>query len=533
MSRKKQKLNLKKLGLPFPIHPFLFALYPILFFYSNNIREVFLDVLPLPLFVVVIFTLCIFLVFNLFFKDKIKSGIATSLFLVLFFSYGHMRNTTGGFNIGRFELLTPIWIGSFLLGTYLLTKIRKNLSSLCNYLNIISALLVGFSLVNIIYFEISTSRVARSLENRTEEAKTTSTKLNKPDDPPDIYYLIFDRYASVETLEDIYNYDSSEFTDYLTQKGFYVATNSRANYPRTFLSLGSSLNMEYINYLAKTIGEDSDDESAGYKLLNNFKAQKLLKEIGYQYIHIGSWWEPTRKNDNADRNYFYNPFKFKYLEGLDEFSTKLLETTILSVILYRTSPDGVSEPLWGRSNHRQSIIYQFEKLEDIISKTDGPKFVFAHILIPHLPYVLDQDCKTITEKQAKSRSNEANYLNQLGCANKKIKPVVEKIFEESAGSAIVILQSDEGPDPTKLKLEEKWQKSSINALKEKTGILNAYYLPGKDKKKLYPAITPVNSFRIIFNLYFGADFDILEDKIYMIENKEKPYKFFEFTEKLK
>ena len=53
-------------------------------------------------------------------------------------------------------------------------------------------------------------------------------------------------------------------------------------------------------------------------------------------------------------------------------------------------------------------------------------------------------------------------------------------------------------------------------------ILNAYYLPDIDIGILYPHITPVNSFRVVFNQYFGTDFELLKDKNYFIDQgKEK------------
>ncbi len=51
------------------------------------------------------------------------------------------------------------------------------------------------------------------------------------------------------------------------------------------------------------------------------------------------------------------------------------------------------------------------------------------------------------------------------------------------------------PDPSDL---------SIADLKQKFGILNAFYLPDVDNDILYPTITPVNTFRVVFNLYFEA-----------------------------
>jgi hypothetical protein len=45
-------------------------------------------------------------------------------------------------------------------------------------------------------------------------------------------------------------------------------------------------------------------------------------------------------------------------------------------------------------------------------------------------------------------------------------------------------------------------------------ILNAYYVNEETKKDLYETITPVNSFRIIFNHYFGTNYPLLEDLSY-------------------
>jgi len=45
-------------------------------------------------------------------------------------------------------------------------------------------------------------------------------------------------------------------------------------------------------------------------------------------------------------------------------------------------------------------------------------------------------------------------------------------------------------------------------------ILNAYYLPDGGSEAIYPAISPVNTFRTIFNRYFGGNLPLLEDRSY-------------------
>jgi len=94
---------------------------------------------------------------------------------------------------------------------------------------------------------------------------------------------------------------------------------------------------------------------------------------------------------------------------------------------------------------------------------------------------------------------EEGYVGQLIFINKKVETLVDEILSKSDVPPIVILQGDHGI---------RWGKG------RGIDILNAYYLPGKDNQLLYESITPVNSFRIIFNLYFGTNYDLLEDEGY-------------------
>ncbi len=46
-------------------------------------------------------------------------------------------------------------------------------------------------------------------------------------------------------------------------------------------------------------------------------------------------------------------------------------------------------------------------------------------------------------------------------------------------------------------------------------------------------ITPVNTFRIVFNEYFGADFELLEDRSFTYPDLDHVYDFYEITDRLK
>ena len=63
-------------------------------------------------------------------------------------------------------------------------------------------------------------------------------------------------------------------------------------------------------------------------------------------------------------------------------------------------------------------------------------------------------------------------------------------------------------------------------------IFSAYYLPGIEKNLPRDVITPVNTFRIIFNSYLNTDYDLLEKKMYLVDDNGIPEYFIDVTDVL-
>ena len=55
----------------------------------------------------------------------------------------------------------------------------------------------------------------------------------------------------------------------------------------------------------------------------------------------------------------------------------------------------------------------------------------------------------------------------------------------------------------------------------------------KGEQVLYDSVTPVNTFRLIFNYYFNTDLPLLEDKMYFTDPDKSPFDFIEVTDKVK
>jgi len=514
------------------IHPFLFAIFPILFLFAHNIDKVRFS----SIWGAAAITLCVtaFLFFGLKFtaKNDRKSGLIISTFLLLFFSYGHIARiiphlSVGTLKISKYSFLLSIWAVSFILSTYLILKTHRDLYNLTSFFNIIAIALIAMSLVEIGSYEIRTRNVLKNLEHDSsvsfKDAKRNIKNKNRhsvtTSNLPDIYYIILDGYAREDTLKEIYHYDNSQFLNHLKAKGFYIAHKSRANYPQTYLSLASSLNFEYINYLSEKMGIDSKDRRPLGRMIQNNKVIHFLKDNGYIFVTFTSAYAATDRNPYAD---IYMHYKI----DLNEFNNILINTTPFVILFGRDLQYKL---------HRKKILFVLDCMPEI-AEIKAPTYVFAHIMAPHPPFVFDDKGTPIQPDRPFSTNDpnfqgteaeyEENYIMQLNYINKKVQDMVDKILSKSNNPPIIILQSDHGPASI-----FEWKHPTQTGIKERFSIFNAFYLPDKGQGVLYETITPVNTFRIIFNLYFNTDYKLLDDRCYFA-SWSRPYELIDITDKL-
>ncbi len=509
---------------PLIVHPFLFAISPVLFLFSHNLGQVQYSDILMPLVIVTGFALILLWFSGVIIKDRMKAGIIVSIFLMLVFSYGHVLSLMKSWwPLGTFRqrYIIITWMLLFAWSAYKTARTERELFNVSSILNVFAGVILVMSLFNIVMYPLSnTPNLMDARFTESNNLETTVTDSGAAEQRLDIYYIILDRYSNNSTLKEVYNYDNSEFIDHLTEKGFYVASKSISNYPVTPLSLASSLNMEYVNYLGDRIGKKVNNWLPVYAMLQDYKVWKYLKSKGYKYIHFGSSWQPTRSNKNADINYNVNV--------IPEFLMLLYRNTIFS-------PIGVEFGILDERRQKwKRIMYDFEKLAEI-PKMEEPTFVFAHLLIPHGPYVFDRNGNFLSEKEVKVKSHKENYLEQLIFVNQKIKELVDVLLS-SPEPPIIIIQADEGSYPERLRADTdkfNWKHASDLELREKYRILSSYHLPNVSREGLYSSITPVNSFRLIFNLYFGTQFELLPDESYAYINNQQIYNFINITDKVK
>ncbi|RJO61662.1 hypothetical protein C4544_02060 [candidate division WS5 bacterium] len=484
------------------IHPYLIAISPAIFIYAHNFEQVHYSLVFQAVILILCSTYVLTLTWQYIIGNNFKSGIITSTVLFVFVNYGQLVDyilslsfSSPVFVRHRYLVLTLSLI--LILLVYLVIKTNNSLINLTKFLNIVMLISVMISFVHIV------SKLVFEYKHRSQEnikrTATTSTDQDRKGVFPDIYYIILDGYAGYNTLKELWHYDNSDFLNYLWSKGFYVATDSRSNYGVTHLSLSSSLNMEYLDSLENKIGSEIiNNKGRAYKLIENNEVMSFLKHQGYKIINFSTNWPGTMINKNADINIDCGK--------IPPYIRLLLQSSLI-----RAYTDKIS---FFSRKHRERILCTLSKLPETKSMIDGPRFVFAHIISPHPPWVFDKNGRQPEKGDLHFLNNdwgdEQAYLDQLIFINSKIEDVIEGILVEADVLPIIIIQSDHGPSLGKDYVKHSDKIRSVAEM----NILNAYFLPDDGKKLLYNFISPVNTFRLIFNYYFHTNLNLLDDKSY-------------------
>ena len=485
----KHKAKEKKAAV---FHPVLFAIYPVLFLYAHNIKEVDLSQLVFPLLFSIGFASLLWGGLFLLVRDNVKSAVISTIFIVLFFSYGHIFDLLTllrhVFDLGtpRHFYLLPLF---FLLWAFLfhaVKKTRKELKAMTSFLNLIALVLVSYNVVNITLFQVKKARTPDTFTANLREMKANQWNTPEKSTLPDIYYITLDEYASLSTIQTLYHYDSSAFARELRELGFYIAAESKTRYKMTEQSLASSLNMRLL---------EKEDEA--YAMIRDNRVVEILKQAGYKILQFPVKDEAVFTGSDL----VFDFSQEKKSTWINDFYMTLLKTTMLK-ILY----EFILDEKYYNYYYRKKVLTIFAECE-ALPQLKGPKFVHAHIVCPHWPFVFDRDGGPVDPRHFTDVRNKKYYLDQYIFINKKVKHLVETLINQSPSPPVLIVQSDHGPRGFgpgggyyQLEVGDEWKR-----------IFNAYYLPGKTQQGLYPSISPFNTFRLVFNLYLHTEFPLLKD----------------------
>jgi len=524
-------------------HPFLIAFFPIIAVYSVNIGLIQLEQFILPTILIIGSAFLFFLCLKYVLKNGKKAALIISLAFIIFFSFGHTYNILNQANasdidLGSNKILLPIFTILFGIGTFLIIKTKRTLDNATSIVNTISIVFIAVIavMVGIEMFGCDECLIQQDTSwefdfNSTEKIDFSphfeehSFAISEYDTLPNVYYIILDGYPRNDVLKEHMNFDNNEFTNILKQRGFHVAENSYANYSFSSQSISSTMNMDYVNFLADQFGEDSREYNpllgkdvglyADNQVIKNFKL------MGYKVVKIGSAATYIHKMPLADLSPCYK-------------TIHLMDNRLFDAV-GRTSMIGYFIERWSEEQQRQIVLCGFEELPKINDYFEERIFVWSHLTLPHFPLIFGPNGEPITPGTSLLTMNHPEYtddswdvkqqfVQQIQFTNKKSIEFIDKILENEKLS-IIIIQSDHG-SAFGINLQDPTDDDVFQRLSN----FNAIYFPDeKHREMLTYDRTNVNTFRIVFNTYFGSDYEMLEDRTYWGLSIKKPFWFKDVT----
>jgi hypothetical protein len=493
------------------LYPFLFILFVILNPLIQNMDELDPVLALRPLIVLILFAATLLLLFQFIVKNRAYAGYLSFLSLFLIFIYGHVMNVVTEKLPEEYAEYYPLGVLGILLVIVIILGLKKTWNRLGGpgrvtpFLNLVLALAV-FSQGLLGMWELSKRSPDLSRRSRLEAIlPDTGSDLSLDCSiSPDIYWIILDGYGRSDVLKEIYGVDTTAFLASLEQKGFFIAGQSHSNYIQTVYSIPSALNFTYLDPMpANVSGYDYFPE-----LIARNRLMASLRQCGYRMVTFETGFFFTNYPDSDE----YHSI------GVDvnEFEGLLLASTPLELLVDELDLEPLARSYQA---HRNRVHYTFEKLAELPG-SPGPKFAYAHIISPHPPFVFDAEGNPVQPRRGYSIGDgndyrgtweeyRKGYAAQVQYVNQLLEETISEIIRSSPTPPVIVIQGDHGPGGL---LE--WKSPDRTCLWERTSILNAYYLPNGGSKYLYPAISPVNSFRIVLNAYFGADLELLPGETY-------------------
>ena len=496
------------------VFPWLIPAFAILHYLANNLTLVrAYEAITISVIIMASISV-LFVALRFVLKNSSAAAAFVGLLGIAFFAYGHifadrdLPDSTWFLGIGAPIL---VGIGMLMRGRIPITP------PLRRFLNVASVVLFALPAGQLALLVLSANvqpeqRTADltefpGLDERITEARDGIA----PAELPDVYYIILDGYPRSGSPE---SFDNTPFITELESRGFYVDPDARSNYPRTQWSILSALNMNYVDL------HDSSQQTALHlhKAAANHALGRIMKRLGYRYVHVSSSWFITNKSPNADLVVSFGPrgrivsgyttedpcLAERILNPSNVFATGFLQTTMVKQFLPLNILDQYDSCVYYWKHPSWSLDWLEFMRES--PGLDRPKFVFGHFLKPHHPHSFDRHGNISPDWDGWGDDHdptvESAFYGQILWLNDRLLEVVDSILAEYEEPPIIIIMSDHG-------VRDRGLVDPIA-----TEIFAAYLLPDDGETIIYPSITPVNLFRSIFNYYFDLDFELLEDKVY-------------------
>jgi hypothetical protein len=496
---------------------FLLPVFFLLHAYNENFGLLPLKVISSLFFQYSLITLIILVLSLLIFKNLNKADTFSFYILSVFFLFGafhdFLKSSSFFHYISSYSILLPIFLFVTLL-LFLYIKLREDNSAFSmRYFYYLVTIFLILEVGTLIYNVITNKLRDNNLSDKSYSQSFNNVCGNVQ--KPDIFFIVLDGYASSQCLKEEFNYDNSEIDSLLTQNHFYISASSKSNYNVTPFSLSSTFNL---GYLKKGLEKSMVSTKTFLQAMETLKTNRLIKFLAGQGYNITNYgcFDMEKASTKTDPY-----FKDLYYTQVDNqtFSSRLWADIGWNFTLKNIFTGKFQIPQSYKRNKSYHLFRNEFNLKGLINElnthSDKPKFVYAHLILPHEPYFLDSVGRLTSDTAilANTINLKEGYVGQVIYSNEIIKKIIRAV-SNIKNKKVVIIEGDHGFRNYEPGVPE--EKVFMN--------LNTYYFSDGDYKTLYNNISPVNSFRVVLNKYFCQSLPLLKDSsVFLVNNMLKSY----------
>ena len=340
-----------------------------------------------------------------------------------------------------------------------------------------AARIVSLMMVTMLAFSIV------PLRSRAEPAAAADRARASSDDLPFILHLVLDEHIGVEGLPADLTPPTfrRDLESFFVERGFRLFGRAYSEYASTLWSLAQLLNLAPNSYTASLT--TSGVSGGTFRLMRSAYFDRL-SEQGYAIrVYRPEYLDMCTDAIPPSACYTYPANSLEALEGLEVPSHQKLAVVTGAYLarselhtrakrVYRTARQQmvrarVPLPEWDwERGHSEPLATMpiFDRIAGDLSHARRGEVVFAHLLMPHYPYVYGADCRPRPPSQWLMRSDASDagmpggitnspdgraaryprYLDQIRCAQRKISQLLDALPTPLQHDAIVIIQGDHG-----------------------------------------------------------------------------------------
>ncbi|MBL7744493.1 MAG: sulfatase-like hydrolase/transferase [Chitinophagaceae bacterium] len=491
---------------------FLLPTAPVFFFFLHNIN----NYKELVLSKEVLFLILIYCFFSLLLSYGLKkiagldspSSVFTGTLVTIFFIFfGTIQDTLS--QLKRFSLISNslfLLLLSIFLSVIIIVWAKKKKASFLTPVKYLTVLFFVLFIIELIQLGINIYK-GRTIASLTERMSSTvlSGKKIEHKEKPDIYHIVFDSYTNGPALKQYWGYEN-EIYPFLASKGFFTIDSAFSNYASTPYSLSSVFNLQYLDGAESYLLSNSSNFYIGQKVFSNNTFFKFLKSNGYDFSLFA-------QVENEKLMLSLGTL------GVTSPATWLRKQTMERIYLNPAIWEKIKN--FGRSSGKQPALitqsmesfkdYNKMALAHIFSdcrKTQGqeleknkPVFSFTHILLPHDPYLYDENGAPVAVPEP-GGMNMNGYLAQIKYCNKLIEQISNCLLSDTTRKKIIIIQGDHG-----------YRHYTNAPYSTQFGALSAVFFYNRDYHDLKKTMSHVNTYRIVANTFFDGNLPLLNDSI--------------------